>query len=82
MKLTIKQRKHIKELINREIHSIKNVQYLHKLKMVFNLHLKEFKFQLKEFNKKNIEPRKHVKEHRLENAENLICILEAFLELA
>ena len=30
--------------------------------------------QLKEFNKKNIEPRKHVKEHRLENAENLIEI--------
>tara|TARA_Y100000022_G_scaffold28303_1_gene21846 strand:- start:71 stop:676 length:606 start_codon:yes stop_codon:yes gene_type:complete len=30
--------------------------------------------QLKEFNKKNIEPRKHIKEHRLENAENLIEI--------
>ena len=30
--------------------------------------------QLKEFNKKKIEPRKHIKEHRLENAENLIEI--------
>tara|TARA_A100000164_G_scaffold333612_1_gene324283 strand:- start:214 stop:402 length:189 start_codon:yes stop_codon:yes gene_type:complete len=43
MKLTIKQRKHIKELINREIHSIKNVQYLHKLKMDrLNQRLEEF----------------------------------------
>ena len=43
MKLTIKQRQHIKELIDNEINSIKHVQYLHKLKMDrLNERLEEF----------------------------------------
>ena len=43
MKLTIKQRQHIKELIDNEINSIKHVQYLHKLKMDrLNQRLEEF----------------------------------------
>ena len=43
MKLTIKQRQHIKELIDKEINSIKHVQYLHKLKMDrLNQRLEEF----------------------------------------
>ena len=43
MKLTIKQRQHIKELIDKEIHSIKHVQYVHKLKMDrLNQRLEEF----------------------------------------
>ena len=43
MRLTIKQRQHIKELIDKEINSIKHVQYVHKLKMDrLNQRLEEF----------------------------------------
>ena len=43
MRLTIKQRQHIKELIDKEIESIKHVQYVHKLKMDrLNERLEEF----------------------------------------
>ena len=43
LKLTIKQRQHIKELIDNEINSIKHVQHVHKLKMDrLNQRLEEF----------------------------------------